>query len=121
MKDEFIAVVIAIIFIALFVFNSHVMEAGSKRLASYIDKVEISGNIDIETIDNIRSLWEKDKKLLKYLTCHENILKVDECVEMSKECLESGKSDRAMYLLKLARHYVEDLKEREKISLDNIF
>ena len=121
MKDEFIAGVIALIFIGLFVYNSHVMEVGSKKFASYIDKVEISGNIDAETIDNMRSLWEKDKKLLKYLTCHENILKVDECVEMAKECVESGKSDRAMYLLKLARHHIEDLKEREKISLDNIF
>ncbi len=121
MKDEFIAGVIAIIFIALFVYNSHVMEAGSKRFASSVDKLEASGKIDAKTIDNIRSLWEKDKKLLKYLTCHENILKVDECVEMARECLESGKTDRAMYLLKLARHHIEDLKEREKISLDNIF
>ena len=121
MKDELIAGVIAVIFAALFMYNSHVMKARVESFAAYIDEVESVENPAPESIDKILTRWEKDKKVLKYLTSHENIAKVDECVEMAKECMEMGKNDRAMYMLKLAGHHMEDLKEREKISLDNIF
>ena len=121
MKDEIIAGVIGVLFIALFAYNSHVMESRTKSLADCIDEVEADVNSDAKDIEKICSKWQKDKSVLMYLTSHENILKVDECVEMAKECLESGQSHRAMHLLKLARNHIEDLREREKISLDNIF
>ena len=105
----------------LFVYNSQAMESRTARFAELVDEVESRCRIDVQTIEKIGSVWEKDKKVLMYLTSHENILKVDECVEMARECAEVENTGRALYLLKLARHYTEDLKEREKISLDNIF
>ena len=121
MKDEIVALAIAVIFAVLFAYNSHAMEAKTQRITGLIDRVEKSGDTDSKSIKKIRSVWEKDMKTLMLMTSHENILSVDECMEMAEECADEKRWDVCMYLLKKARHHLRDLREREKIKLDNIF
>ena len=121
MKDEIVALAIAIIFAVLFAYNSHAMEAKTQRITGLIDRVEKSGDTDSKSIKKIRSVWEKDMKTLMLMTSHENILKVDECMEMAEEWADEKRWDVCMYLLIKARHHLRDLREREKIKLDNIF
>ena len=121
MKDEMIAGILLILLLAMFWGNSHVMEVKTTKISSRIDRLDAGDEISFDDMDKICRLWNREKRLLMYLCAHGNILAIDECMEMGREYLEAGNEDAALLCLKKARHYLMDLKEREKIRLDNIF
>jgi len=123
MRDEFVSAIILSLLIALFVFNSVTIKKRTKSLINSIEKAEHSiyeENAE-EKIKNILKKWEKEKKILFYICGHNIIMQVDENVNLGDEYIRLGDKERALYNLKKARILLDDLYEREKIRLDNIF
>ena len=124
MRDEIICVIILGLLISLFVYNSHALEDKTRSLMHAIDVSEekaIEGQDATDEYNKVKKIWEKEKKVLFYICGHRIIMQIDENVNLGCEYMRLGDNEMAVFIFKKARILLEDLYEREKIRLDNIF
>ncbi len=117
MRDEIVCCIILFALIGLFVYNSYVVEDNTKDVIEAIEKAEESG----KDYEDILTRWKKEKKALFYICSHTIIMQIDENINLGCEYVKLGDSERSEYMFKKARVLLEDLAQREKIKLDNIF
>ncbi len=124
MRDEVICVIILGLLISLFAYNSIAVNAKSKSLIQAIDaaeKIALEGKDATKHYSKVKKIWEKERKTLFYICGHSIIMQIDENVNLGCEYIRLGDNEMAVFIFKKARILLEDLYEREKIRLDNIF
>ena len=124
MRDEIITMGILFLLIGFFVFTSHTINSGSKKLSQAIQKAEDAAyNSDDakEEFEKAKNVWQKEKTALFYICGHSMIMDIDENMELGCEYIKDGDEEKAVLLFKKAQILLKDLTEREKIRLDNIF
>ncbi len=124
MKDEIVTCVILVLLIGLFVFTSHTINGGTKKLSDALQKAEeaaFKAGDAKEEFDKAKKLWEKEKKPLFYICEHSIIMEIDENITLGCDYINEGDEEKAVVVCKKAKILLEDLQEREKIRLDNIF
>ena len=123
MKDEIITIVIFILLITLFVYNSVTIDRCSDMLIKEIETAKENAYNDDASkyFEAVYKRWGKEKKKLFYISAHNTIWQIDENIIMGCEYVLSGDKERAIYNFKKAGLLLEDLNEKEKIRLDNIF
>ncbi len=124
MRDEIICVFILGLLISIFVYNSHAVEHKTQSLMNAIDISEqkaLMGEDATAQYNKVKKMWEKEKKELFYICGHTIIMQIDENVSLGCEYMRLGDNEMAVFIFKKARILLEDLYEREKIRLDNIF
>ncbi len=117
MKDEIVCCIIMFLLAGLFVFNGCVVEDNTKSIVRAIE----DSKSDAKSYEKIKNKWESEKKALFYLCGHGIILEIDENIILGCEYMKLGNRKKAEYMYKRARLLLEDLAQREKIKLDNIF
>ncbi len=124
MKDEIVTSIILIFMIVFFVYNSYAIEHRSKLLGNAIQKA-VDAAFDEksakEEFAKVKKMWEKEKKLLFYISGHSIIMQIDENIELGCEYIDIGDEQKAVFIFKKAEILLKDLAEREKFRLDNIF
>jgi len=123
-RDEIITLGILFLLMGFFVFTSHTINSGSKKLSQAIQKAEDAAyNSDDakEEFEKAKKVWQKEKKALFYICGHSMIMDIDENMELGCEYIKDGDEEKAVLLFKKAQILLKDLTEREKIRLDNIF
>ncbi len=126
MKDEILTVVIFILLCALFTVNSRVIHTASQNLTKDIDETaEVLEKEDYkskeESFKKLSETWDDEQKKLFYLCHHSVVAQIDENINLSRQYAKDGNEQLSLILLKKARILLEDLSEREKFRLDNIF
>ena len=119
MKDEITGIAILFALIGLFVFHSFAINTSTQKLAVQIQKAESKAKP--EEFEAVMKKWKKERKAMLYLCTHTGIAEIDEFIELGNEYMEDGNEDRAVLYFRKARLELEDLADREKIKLDNIF
>ncbi len=117
MRDEIVCGFILALLVGLFVFNSYVVGANTESIIEAIEQAEDTG----KDYENVLDKWKKEKKALFYICGHGIIMQIDENITLGCEYVKLGKEERATYMFKKAKVLLEDLAQREKIKLDNIF
>lgn len=124
MRDEIVAAIIFVFLIGLFTFNSYIVHNRCNGLIEEIESTEkfLKKESDAEKImNNVYKKWNNQKKALFYLCGHSLIKEVDENIILGREYVKENDTPRAIRCLRRARIILEDLSDREKIKLDNIF
>lgn len=123
MKDEIVTIIIFCLLVTLFVLGNIAVKSRSENLIESIKKAEEHTDEDNapkyyeKTLDS----WKEKKKILFYICSHTIIMQIDENILMGYDYIRIGDKERALYSFKKAALLLEDLYEREKIRLDNIF
>ncbi len=123
MRDEIVTIIIFCLLVTLFVFGNHSVKSRTEDLIDSIKKAEAHTDGEdakkyyAETLNE----WKEKKKILFYICSHTIIMQVDENILMGYDYIRMGDKERALYSFKKAALLLEDLYEREKIRLDNIF
>ncbi len=124
MKDEIICILILASLVALFTFNFKTTGRISEKLSEEISKAEKEAISDFDSefeFSRVKKTWMKERKKLFYL-CDQNVIEqIEESIKLGCEYLELGDRKNAVYMFKRARIMLNDLHDREKIKLDNIF
>lgn len=123
MRDEIVTIIIFCLLITLFVFGSIAVKSRTEQLIDIIDKAQkhIDGTEAEEYYKKVLEEWNEKKKILFYICSHTIIMQTDENIIMGYDYIRLGDKERALYNLKKASLLLEELYEREKIRLDNIF
>ncbi len=124
MRDEIVTCTILVLLIGLFVFTSHTVNTGTKKLSEEIKKAEeaaLDTDDAKEEFDKVKKIWEKEKKPLFYICEHSIIMEIDENITLGCDYINEGDREKAVVVFKKAKILLKDLQEREKIRLDNIF
>lgn len=124
MRDEIIAAIIFVLLIGLFTFNSYIVNNRCNGLIEEIESTEKFLKKDgdsAEIMEDVYDKWNSQKKALFYLCGHSLIKEVDENIVLGREYVKENDTPRAVRCLRRARIILEDLSDREKIKLDNIF
>ncbi len=123
MKNEIVTIIILCLLVTLFAVGNHAVKSRTENLVDSIKKAE--EHIDEDNAEKYyaRTLdkWKEKKKILFYICSHTIIMQVDENILMGYDYIRIGDKERALYTFKKAALLLEDLYEREKIRLDNIF
>lgn len=117
MRDEIVCIIIMIMLSGLFIYNSYVVKDNTENVIEAIEKAQK----DESLYKDVLKSWKKEKKALFYLLGHGIITQIDENIVLGCDYIESGEKQRAQYMFKKAKVLLEDLAQREKIKLDNIF
>lgn len=117
MRDEIVCGFILALLVGLFVFTSHVVGTNTKNVIAAIEQAQDTGKDYKKVLDE----WKKEKRALFYICGHGIIMQIDENITLGCEYVKLGKEERATYMFKKAKVLLEDLAQREKIKLDNIF
>lgn len=124
MKDEIVTCTILVLLVGLFVFTSHTINTGTKKLSDAIKEAEeaVFNTDDAkEEFDKAKKVWEKAKKPLFYICEHSIIMDIDENITLGCEYINEGDKEKAVVVFKKAKILLKDLRDREKLRLDNIF
>lgn len=124
MRDEIVAAIIFVLLICLFTFNSYIVHNRCNGLIEEIEDTEklLKKEGDSgEVMDDVYEKWNSQKKALFYLCGHSLIMEIDENIILGREYAKENDTPRAVRCLRRARIILEDLSDREKIKLDNIF
>ena len=124
MKDEITSLVILAALGALFALNSYTVNTTPHSLTDEIRRAEQEAISDFDAtreFESVQKKWQKERKALFYLCGHSIITQIDEYIGLGCEYMALGNRDRAVFFFKKARLGLEDLSDREKIKLDNIF
>ena len=121
MKDEITALIILALLMGMFFVNSHGLNTKQANFNAVAKEPLKSRKLSHSELEEIKEVWNREKKTLYYTTAHGNILAVEECMEMAEAYMSLGREEYALMYVKRALHQLGKLKESEKISLDNIF
>ena len=116
MRDEIVCIIIFLLLIGLFTLNSHIVETHTQNVMQEIEKVKT-----VDDFKDVLDIWNKEKKPLFYMCSHSLLMQVDENLVLAYDHIREDDEKRARHSLKKAKILLEDLSEREKIKLDNIF
>ncbi len=123
----FISVLIAlVIFFGLAWWNSSYLTKTSKQLADQAEKlrkaiIEESWDDADTTIIGIRRLWGQHKKIWLLLVDHDDIDDIDEIIYKIDEMVNLREKEQALSDIAELRFLVQDLADKEVLSLANIF
>lgn len=109
------AVIILIIFSGAavsFMYTENIITGFADELRSLKDLSEIS---------RIRDEWDEKKNILMLFMNHRDVEEVSVALIRASEEAETGQRDDARRELSLAVFLMEELVEREKLSVENIF
>lgn len=123
----FISVLIAlVIFFGLAWWNSSYLTKTSKQLADQAEKlrkaiIEESWDDADTAIIGIRRLWGQHKKIWLLLVDHDDIDDIDEIIYKIDEMVNLREKEQALSDIAELRFLVQDLADKEVLSLANIF
>ncbi|NLJ41321.1 MAG: DUF4363 family protein [Clostridiales bacterium] len=123
----FVAILIAlVIFLGLSIWNTIYLTRTSDELANQAEKVRAAlsdeewGDTDTE-IKNLRQTWGKHKKTWLLLVEHSDIDSIDRTIFRVDELIRHKDKEQSLADLAELRFLVQDLADKEVLSLANIF
>lgn len=123
MKDEIVTIIIFCLLTTLFVACNHSVKSRTENLIDSINQAE--EHIDTDNAERYykKTLdkWKEKKNIFFYICSHNIIMQIDENILLGYDYIRMGDKERALYNFKKAALLLEDLYEREKLRLDNIF
>lgn len=72
-------------------------------------------------IDNIKKEWEEISKWWSIIVVHQEIDTIENALIKAKLNVEEGKLEDALQEIETAKFFVKHVRERERVSLKNIF
>lgn len=98
----------------------------SKELIELKENIIIAretGNTNqiIQQISEVEKDWEEASNIWSIIVIHQEIDNVESAIIKAKACIENGELEDALQEIELANFFVNHVKEREEVSLKNIF
>lgn len=126
MRDVVTAFILFAAFAGLFVYNSYAVNSCNDDVEKHIIAAELSiRDKDLSAVeDNTKKAadtWSKRRKMLMYVYNHSHIDRIDIALFETMQYVRSGNYERAMFMMEESRFFLADLKNHEKITMDNIF
>lgn len=75
----------------------------------------------IKQINELEKDWEEVSNIWSIIVIHQEIDNVEGAIIKAKACIENGELEDAIQEIELANFFVNHVKEREEVSLKNIF
>lgn len=123
----FIAILIVLaLFLGLAWWNTKYLKDTSQQLADQSEKIrktiieEKWDDTDAEVI-RLRHLWGKHKKTWLLLVDHNDIDDIDKTIYRIDEMVKQREKEQSLADIAELRFYVQDLADKEDLSLANIF
>lgn len=126
MKDILISLGIFSAMCALFIFNAYVSDDSSERVCAKIDNVcsameQGDEERARESFEAASAVWQREMKKMRYLYHHSKIEEAEKAFYFAGLHMEAKEYEKAACAMEEVRYVLSDLKEHEKITLDNIF
>lgn len=98
----------------------------SKELIELKENIIIARETDntnqiIQQISEVEKDWEEASNIWSIIVIHQEIDNVESAIIKAKACIENGELEDALQEIELANFFVNHVKEREEVSLKNIF
>lgn len=123
----FVAILVALVlFVGLAWWNTSYLTKTSEQLADQAEKLrkivfdESWEDADTEVLQ-IRRLWGRHKKTWLLLVDHGDIDEIDKTIYRINEMIKAKEKEQALSDIAELRFFVQDLADKEVLSLANIF
>lgn len=119
-----IAVLILVIAIAFFGIMS--LDASCKKLAEALDEIKqtaVTGDREkaIALTDNILDIWDKEEKKISLLVNHEEIDDIEQTIKSLPVYARQDNMEKLEEKSSIAAERVRHIRDKEKISAQNVF
>lgn len=94
---------------------------GAEQLRNLCEQYDRSADQIREKIGTLRSEWDKDAKRLTLYMNERNMRPVTEALRDMKDAASDGDVQRVREALRQLGYAVDDLRNSEKLSFDNVF
>lgn len=122
--------IITIIFIFAFlsltivgenVFSRGFCEDFEKEIVGVISSLKKDDNNIDKKIDDLVSMWEKQKKSVFVFADHKNFQEVESCLYSAKHCIKTQRIDDALFHMDALYYRVKEFEESIELSPSNLF
>lgn len=102
------------------------LDASCKKLSEKLDEIKISAeNKDSENAvsltENVLEIWEKEDKKISLLVDHREIDEIEQTIKSLPVLARQGNMEKLEEKSSIAAERVRHIREKEKISVKNIF
>lgn len=120
-----ITIVIALTFIILL--NNYFMKTLDnymKKIDNILEKIEKDfeeKNKNIKTIEELEKVWNEAEKKLAFFIDHEELEKTEIEIYLAKKSMEQENFENAIENISKAKYMLNHMKEKNTLSIINIF
>ena len=102
------------------------LDSSCEKLSEKLDEIQStaeSGDAEkaIELTENMLEMWEKEEKKISLLVNHSEIDEIEKTVKSLPVLARQGNTERLEEQSSVAAERVRHIREKEKISINNIF
>ena len=124
-KEVMISIIIIVLIFSLDIITQTYTMASVAETSSELNnlkgKIENqNNNLDID-IDKISNNWEKRRQKLSYFIEHDELEKVETCLTNIRSNIETEELEHSIENLDTCIFILEHIRDKEKLSLANIF
>ncbi|HZJ58493.1 MAG TPA: DUF4363 family protein [Clostridia bacterium] len=126
MRTFIIILIVLVLFLGLSWWNTSYLTRTSKELASHAEKIRTTVTDENwehanDEVMQIRRTWGNHKKTWLLLVDHEDIDDIDKTIYRIDELVKQKEKEQALADIAELRFFVQDLADKEVLSLANIF
>lgn len=130
MRDAIIIIAIIAIILGGDIFTKQYLNTTAEELSQKLDDLKENTKLakttgDRETIkSNMKEIlrrWEDINKTWSIIVVHQELDNIEQALTKAKSSINDGKLEDALQEIETSIFFVEHVKEREKLSLKNIF
>lgn len=130
MRDATIIIAIIIIILTGDINTKKYLSASSEELTEALENLKQNTITAKQTndrekikseIQEIEKKWDKTSNIWSMIAVHQEIDNIEQALTKTKSSVDDGDLEEALEEIETAKFFVEHVKEREKLSLKNIF
>lgn len=126
MNRIIVSVIALILVIAVASFSVLSLDSSCKNLFENLDEIKSAAGIKdtektIELTENMLEIWEKEEKKISLLVNHSEIDEIEKTIKSLPVLARQGNMERLEEQSSVAAERVRHIREKEKISVKNIF
>lgn len=126
MNRIIVSVIALILVIAVASFSVLSLDSSCKKLSENLDEIKNTAEIKdnekaIELTEKALELWDKEERKISLLVDHSEIDEIEKTIKSLPVLARQGNMERLEEQSSIAAERVRHIREKEKISVKNIF
>ena len=130
MRDILIVVFVLIAIFGGGIYTENYLKNSADNISNKLEKLKQHTIIAKQTenreqinkeIDDIKKEWEDISELWSVIVVHQDIDSIETALIKSKSNIENGELEDALQEIETAKFFVKHVRDRERVSLKNIF
>lgn len=121
-----VSVIVLLLVVGIATFSVMILDASCENLASSLDEIKQTaedGDSEkaIELTENILDVWEKQEKKIAFLIDHGEIDEIEKIIKSLPIYARQDNMERLEEKSSVAAERVRHIKDKEKVSAENVF